>query len=222
MAIRRKLHKLWRSLRARGPGRTLRRALAKYRYEHRLGIDTDFYVAPRELGVAESVSRHAVAYTPSSYLALHEAFAGGHVDCRGRVLVDYGCGMGRALLVAATQPFRKIIGVEVSSRLADLARTNLTRYAEGATEPVPDWEIVTIDARDYEPPPDATMFYFYDPFDATVFRDVVARIGASLEAHPRACTLIYLDPHHRQFLLDAGWRCVRLPKDGPAIFAIGT
>ncbi len=80
---------------------------------------------------------------------------------------------------------------------------------------------MTVDARDYEPPPDATMFYFYDPFDASVFREVVARIGASLEAFPRACTLIYLDPHHRRFLLEAGWRCIRLPKDGPAIFAIG-
>jgi SAM-dependent methyltransferase len=212
------LHKLWRSLRKHGPVRTAKTAWMKLRYERRFRVDTDFYVAPAELDVADPIWQHAVAYTPSSYLALHEAFASGRIDCRGRVLVDYGCGMGRALLVAATLPFKKIIGVEVSPRLADQARTNLTSYA--ATGPMPEWEVVTSDARDFEPPPDATVFYFYDPFDAAVFREVVARIGASRQAHPRVCTLFYLDPHHRQVLLEAGWRCLHLPKQGPAIFVI--
>jgi SAM-dependent methyltransferase len=218
---RRILHKLWRSLRKNGPLRTAKTAWMKLHYERRFGLDTDFYVAPAELDVAKPIRQHAVAYTPSSYLALHEAFVSGRIDCRGRVLVDYGCGMGRALLVAATLPFKKIIGVEVSPRLADQARTNLSRYAASATGPMPEWEVVTADARDFEPPPDATIFYFYDPFDAAVFREVVARIGASLDAHPRACTLIYLDSHHRQLLLNAGWRCLHQPRHGPAIFVIG-
>ena len=219
--IRRKLHKLWHSLRARGPVRTIRAALAKYRYERRLQIDTDFYFAPGELGVNQSVSRHAVAYTPSSYLALDEAFVSGSIDCRGQVLVDYGCGMGRAVLVAATQPFKRIIGIEASPYLADCARANLARYAAGARVPVPDWEIVTVDARDYEPPSDATVFYFYDPFDEIVLRSVLVKIAGSLQRHSRACTLIYLAPRHRNLLLEAGWRCIRSPDDGPAVFVIG-
>ncbi len=116
------LHKAWHSLQVRGIARTLRTALMKLRYQRRFRVDTDVYVPPEKLDVDQSIQRHAVAYMPSSYLALHEAFVSGAVDCRGQVLVDYGCGMGRALLVAATQPFRKTIGVEASPHLADCAR----------------------------------------------------------------------------------------------------
>src|ERR1700719_3166712 len=42
--------------------------------------------------------------------------------------VDIGAGKGRALLLAAELPFRKVIGVELSEELARIAQKNITLW----------------------------------------------------------------------------------------------
>ncbi len=41
--------------------------------------------------------------------------------------VDYGCGKGRAVVLAATYPFTKVIGVERTKKLAEIARDNVEK-----------------------------------------------------------------------------------------------
>ena len=45
----------------------------------------------------------------------------------GDVFVDFGCGKGRVLFLAARYRFARIIGVELSERMAEQARRNLAR-----------------------------------------------------------------------------------------------
>ena len=44
--------------------------------------------------------------------------------------IDFGAGMGRALLIASDYPFRSIIGVELLPSLADIAEQNLRKVHE--------------------------------------------------------------------------------------------
>ena len=81
-----------------------------------------------------------------------------------------GSGKGRAL-VAAALPFRRIVGVEFSPELEELARANVERFmrksAYGGSI-----ESVCEDATAYDLPPEPLVLHFFNPFEEPVMRDV--------------------------------------------------
>ena len=98
-------------------------------------------------------------------------------------LVDFGCGKGRVVHQAAKRPFRRVIGVEISPALAEIARTNLaTRRHQHRC---PNVEIVVADAKEFRVPDDLTIAYFWHPFMGETFEAVLRRIVDSIDRHPR-------------------------------------
>ncbi len=53
------------------------------------------------------------------------------------VFVDFGCGTGLAVLSAMTQPFKQVVGVELNSKTADIARKNVTKFHTQASGTLP-------------------------------------------------------------------------------------
>jgi SAM-dependent methyltransferase len=201
---------LFPSLRNRGMLRTLHIALYEAWYEWKFRTDTAAIIPVARLDLDDEARDHAQDYFPSSYLFLHEALARGRIDCAGGVFIDYGCGMGRALLFASTLPFRKILGVELSPHLCVMARRNLERYYARIGKSSPEWSVLTADARRFEPPPEASVFYFFNPFDAVVLGEVADRIVASLLRWPRHCVVVYAKPIHEHVFAVRGF--ARLPE----------
>lgn len=119
---------------------------------------------------------------------------------RADVFVDFGCGMGRVLLEAASRyPFARVIGVELVPSLADAATAALS--ANQRRLRCAEWEIVNVDVLDYPVPDDLTVAYFYDPFTGSVFDAVIARLEESVERNPRRLRLVYLTPREMPRLL---------------------
>lgn len=58
-------------------------------------------------------------------------------------------------------------------------------------------------AIDYEPPHEPAVLYFYNPFDADVMKQVLAKIEQSWRACPRHLVLVYHNPKQRQVFDDA-------------------
>jgi hypothetical protein len=110
------------------------------------------------------------------------------------VFVDYGAGRGRAVVLAATRPFRRVLGVEVRAEFAADARANLRRAARRLR--CPQVEIVEANATDVGVPDDATLLHFFDPFAGTTLERLVDEIPASLRRHPRTVTILFADDHH--------------------------
>ena len=107
-------------------------------------------------------------------------------------LVDFGCGKGRVVHQAAKRPFRRVIGVEISPALAEIARTNLaTRRHQHRC---PNVEIVVADAKEFPVPDDLTIAYFWHPFAGETREAVLRGIIDSIDRHPRRVRLIYLGP----------------------------
>jgi SAM-dependent methyltransferase len=107
--------------------------------------------------------------------------------------VDFGCGKGRVLIMAAEYGFQRVTGVEFSEELCGAARANVAAFLSHS-ETSPDIRVFHMDAADYEVQRDDTVFYFFNPFDATVLERVVGQIVASLELVPRKASIIYLNP----------------------------
>jgi cyclopropane fatty-acyl-phospholipid synthase-like methyltransferase len=69
--------------------------------------------------------------------------------------VDFGCGKGRVVHQAARRPFRRVIGVEISPVLAEVARNGLA--ARRHQHRCGSVEIVVSDVTQYRVPDDLTI-----------------------------------------------------------------
>jgi len=99
--------------------------------------------------------------------------------------------MGRVVILAALRGFRKVIGVEYSVQLAEVARQNVQRAAKRLRCPV---EIVNADAQSYPLPDDADLIFMNNPFRGSVLASVIRNIRESIRAHPRKVWIIFVTP----------------------------
>jgi hypothetical protein len=207
------------SLRRRGIWRTLKISFFEIYYELKFQTRTGYVIPTTELDGDSAALACASDYFPSSYLILREAFVGGTIDCTGSVLIDYGCGLGRTLLFASTLPLDEMIGIELSPSLSRKASANLTRLYARSKKQRPKWQVINADARRFDIPSRANIFYFFNPFDAVVLADVIDRIAASLAESPRSCTIVYANPIHEAVIAARGFARSPMPSKDLAIFS---
>jgi SAM-dependent methyltransferase len=119
----------------------------------------------------------------------------GSLDIRHEdyAFVDFGSGMGRAVLLASEFPFRAVVGVEFSPGLHAIAEENIRRYPAGARR-CADVKSVCADARGYAIPEGPAVLFFYDPFKEKLLAEVLENVRRSLERSPREVRVIYVHP----------------------------
>jgi hypothetical protein len=146
-----------------------------------------------QLNIPSGNWRFAGQYFPINPDEFREMLATAGIDYPRFTFVDYGAGKGRALLLASGYPFAKIIGVEFSPELVEIARKNLRSYT-GAIQECTNVEVHCLDAVEFPIPDGPVVLYFYNPFEEPVLVRVIERIGQSLDAHPREAIVIYNTP----------------------------
>jgi SAM-dependent methyltransferase len=172
-------------------------------FDAALGVQTGGFVGWRDLqaggandpyisgyfGVVPSVARRLIAAVPAP---------------ADYVFIDIGCGKGRATIVASERPFRRVIGVEIAPALAEIAREN-ARIVGARCPDRPAIEIACCDAAAFEFPAEPLVLFLYQPFERPVMRAVLARLQASLAAHPRPAVVLYVYPALAAMLDQAPW-----------------
>jgi hypothetical protein len=143
-----------------------------------------------------------VDYQPSGWLSLRLLLRRRDVK-RHDVFADIGAGMGRVVYQAARRyRFKRVIGVELSPDLADLARTNVKRHNRRLR--CEDVQIVTSDALSWEVPDDLTVAYLFRPFTGAIFEGMVERLIASYDRTPRQLRIVYVKPEGHDALMATG------------------
>ena len=143
-----------------------------------------------------------VGYSASPWWVLRWLLARSEVR-PSDVFVEFGCGKGRIVLEAARRyPFRRVVGVELSPELSDVARGLIAR--ERMSLRCRDVEIETADATEFAVPDDMTYAYLYNPFNGATFAKVCANILASLDRAPRSVRVIYVNPVEHPTLMATG------------------
>ena len=186
------LNRAIKRLRTEGPIRTLDVAayhLGELGYDWWYGTRTCGYVTLNELGLNQG---HGHDYAPVEADSLRKIISGLKLRPGQDVFIDYGSGMGRALIAAASWPFRTIIGVELSAQLNEIAERNIAKVRK--TLKCADVQVITANAMTYMPPPETTVFFFFNPFMGEVLSAVLENIHQSLLSAPRPITLIYEPP----------------------------
>ena len=118
------------------------------------------------------------------------------------VVYDIGCGAGRLLFVAALAGVVRCVGIELSSKLSELAKTNAARLRL----PHAPIEIHQADATngDFSA---GTVFLFCNPFGVKTLESVMIQIRRSLTTNPREIQMMYIhpEPPHREYFASCGW-----------------
>jgi SAM-dependent methyltransferase len=157
-----------------------------------LGTDTSGYIAANKLSSGVSDSQHRYGYAGSQPSILRSALQA-LPPLDGYSFIDLGCGKGRPLLVASEFPFREIVGVEVSPRLADQAKKNAGILRRRFPERVPI-RVLVCDASAYPFPPGNLVVFLYNPFGEEVIAKVIVAMEASLPADRRKLFVVYYNP----------------------------
>lgn len=191
------LRRLFASV-VRPPYVWLRNGITDLLFERRLGVRTSGDVELQELGIAADGREK---YRPVGWLTLRRILPPSAVTTDD-VFLDIGSGMGRAVLLAAAYPFRRVIGVELSPRLVDIAHDNVDRCR--ARLRCKDVVLVNADALEYEIPDDVTVVFMNNPVRGAIFAAVVEHMLDSYDRRPRTMRLVYASPIEEPTLLSTG------------------
>ncbi len=175
-------------------------------FDRLFGIETAGDVPIDEFGFDRSIGTPYQASNWLNLLNLYRVLRSLRID-RDDVFIDFGCGKGQVLFVAASFPFRRLIGLDISQRLIDIATLNVKRKADRFAQT--EVEFVVTDARSYEIPDDVTVCYFYNPFPTEVVSRIAGGIAASAARVPRDISLIYLNLQGPDVLVEHGFRPIR-------------
>jgi SAM-dependent methyltransferase len=182
---------------ARHAGWLVERGLDRF-FERAYGVRTADHISLKDLGVD---GEHRVWHHPCDWIALWRALRRQRPQPQD-VFVDFGSGLGRALLIAGRFPFGRVIGVELSDRLAEQARRNVAR-SSGRMR-AGSVEVVTADALEWDIPGEMSFAFLYSPFTDELFARVFERILASLEQRPRLLRMIYDYPVEHNQVIGSG------------------
>ena len=157
------------------------------------GIEYDLVA----LGASGPHVEQAEAYEPIQIPVFRAIMSAVQIDPRRYSFIDFGCGKGRALVLAAEHGFKRMIGIEFASSLYELAARNISAYRSrsGDSRRI---DLHHTDAVQFEIPDEDAMLFFYNPFG----RDVLAKVCRNMEnayrSRPRSLVIAYRNPVHWQ------------------------
>jgi 16S rRNA G966 N2-methylase RsmD len=174
----------------------LRDRLGHAIYARGAKLSTGGVVMLEELGLAGPERRF---YKPAGWSILPRILPTREVSVDD-VFIDYGSGMGRIVYEAAARyQFKRVIGVELSSQLNEIARSNIDRNTHLLR--CREVQFATADVLDYEPPPDVTVAFFNNPFKGKILETALTRL---LDAADGPLRIIYVNPIEHDLLMTSG------------------
>ena len=163
------------------------------------GTDTSGLIGGQELSSGRWNDLWNTAYygiSPSGLTQMLEAL---DLDWPRFTFVDLGSGKGRALLLASRFPFRRIVGVEISPNLSNVAATNIERFS-APWQTCHEIEPRVGDAAEFAYPSGPLVVFLYQPFLSPVLKKCLKNLARSLEAEPRELYVMYVNPVYERLL----------------------
>ena len=162
------------------------------------GVETSTRVHLTDLKIDSPNWIYAGGYWPTSTEIIHEVLSALPIRSEEFVFIDFGSGKGRVLLQASDLPFRKIIGVEFSSELHDIAVKNIERY-RGERQVCREIQSVCSDFTQFEIPREPLVAFLYNPSSRAIMELLAGNIAQSMLKTPRELWVIYVTPTYDVF-----------------------
>lgn len=173
-------------------------------FDSRHNVATTTDISDDQLGLTAAEYGSSMGYEPTTAYGFGMTLEDLPVDYSQFTFVDYGAGMGRAMLMASDFPFQKIVGVELSQQLVETCRQNLERY-RSKWQLCHQFEVHHANATHFVPPLGPLVVYLFNPFTADVLLTVLENLRQSIIESPRPLYLVYANPRCRELIDQADW-----------------
>lgn len=178
--------------------------------EEKYGVDFAGYVPDtKELGTDSAFCNGYEAAYPMpeifNFLNIKE----------GDTLLDVGSGKGYAMYLFSTFPFSRIDGVELSKKLVEISRANLSKLFP---EQEGRFTVYCENALDFDRLGEYNYIFMYNPFPRDVIEQFVEKLSASAMKREGKLTVIYQNPQKGSLFEESGVFKTVLIKNGTAIF----
>ena len=183
--------------RRRLPGLKVGEGFTRHPFDEEFGVRTSGLVAGRHLKSGHVHDRHATAYygvAPSVFHALLRRWRRSRPGCALEEVsfIDVGAGMGRAVLLAAESPFRRVVGVELNPTLARIARRNLALWRTSGRALAP-MKMICGDAVEFQLPQGPCLAFMFNPFGAPVMRRLLAARRKAMDGRAAQLDILYVN-----------------------------
>jgi SAM-dependent methyltransferase len=180
-------------------------AVLDVHFDLRYGTETLRRVELNTLNFESEHKRDATWYQPTQAGPLRDILRMLNLQ-KDDVFVDLGSGKGRVLLIAAQSRFKKVVGVEFSRELCEVACDNVKVFAQ-RTHIAARIDVVECDVATYPIEPNHKVFFMNNPFQEVVMNRVLANLRSSVAQFPRKIFLIYHNPSLCEVVADSELFC---------------
>jgi predicted RNA methylase len=146
---------------------------------------------------------HASIYQACNYFILEKGLSYLRSINENKNITDFGCGKGRAMVIAAHYGFENITGIDFAKALCNAAEQNIKNTE--LLYPSVKFNIIHDDVVNYKIKKDQTVFFFFNPFDEVIMVQVVKNILSSFKENERKIYIMYANPVHKEIFLSAGF-----------------
>jgi SAM-dependent methyltransferase len=192
------------------PGLLVKDGFTRHPFDVEFGVRTSGLIAGRHLKSGHRHDRHVTAYygvAPSVFRTLIRRWQRSRPGAATEetTFVDLGSGMGRAVLLASELGFKSVIGVELHSKLATIARKNVRLWRAAGRERSP-MRVVEGDAVEYQLPAGPVLVFLFNPFGAAVLRRLLKGWCKALAGRTQHLDLMYVNNEQEGVLeSESGW-----------------
>ena len=162
----------------RAPRQILSRTIDLESFDRQHGVETAGLIELDQLRFNSSSKTHGARYDGIAPWRLKDLLRRIPVDLDRHTFVDVGSGKGAALFHASEYPFRKIVGVEFSPELHEVALRNIASF-RSSTRQCNDITAICGDAGSYEYPEGPCVLFFNSPFGVPVWEKVARNLARS-------------------------------------------
>jgi SAM-dependent methyltransferase len=174
------------------------------------GVDTSGFVTAADCAPDAVIASQIWPYAGSQPSIVRAGLAR-LPDHHQYAFVDLGCGKGRALIVASEFSFARLVGVEISVNLAEIARRNaaVTALRHPRRAPI---EIHVGDATGTPAQAERVVYFMYNPFGRALTERLVDGLERQLANGLRHAFVVYYNPVYGD-VLDRSPRLARWRAD---------
>jgi SAM-dependent methyltransferase len=168
-------------------------------FDLRMGVRTRGLLSNEADLLPLAIGRDPVHYDPTELLPWRQLQSAIPVDRSSTTFIDLGAGRGRAVILAAEEGFRRVVGVELDERLVKQAEENVRRWrSRRRKRQRPGQEVVIIqgDAAAYPLPDGPVLIWLYNPFGAATLRYVLRQVCTRSPASTDPVFIAYFNPVH--------------------------
>lgn len=169
------------------------RILIEERFDRKYRVDTAGCVRLEDLCVLGDNRKHGVYYEPTPKRIFLKLLSELDIEYQEFEFVDFGCGKGRPLILAARYPFLKITGVEFAVELAEIAWSNLVSFMD-ERQRCKNLEVLCMDASQYDIPEGKAILYFFNPFSISVMEAIAQNLRTTFTRTRAKKFIIYYHP----------------------------